>query len=741
MVDITFDKEPKAGLDQYTSVCEGIVVDLLDFVSAPGGTFSGPGVSGNSFDTTGLADGDYPITYTVTSGNSCPKDEAVITVTVGDDSVKSCEVLDIDFCTPSEAPFYNFYWNEMRSVARGSEFFSQNATHSLTFTEFTDGTALIEGSTQSGSCSAKLYIVLKDKKNWVDWSADGGGFKAQGCDVGSVVKENLRYYVVDETKSTITTTGGDCLEEGTFILSQRPDPTDASTGNYGVHIGPGGALFDSDTSAEGLAGWAWMGPRSDKRKWKIDFNFHIACKGNPECASEEVCDGIDNDLDGEIDEGFDADKDGIADCEDIEECDGLDNDGDDLVDEGFDVDMDGTSDCYDVEECDGVDNDGDGDIDEGFDSDNDGTADCYDVEECDGVDNDGDGNIDEGFDVDDDGTPDCEDVEKCDGIDNDGDGEIDEGFDADNDGISDCDDVEECDGLDNDGDGHIDEGFDGDNDGTADCYDAEECDGVDNDGDGFIDEGFDSDSDGIPDCEDTEECDGLDNDGDGEIDEGFEIDDDGTSFCDDKEVCDGVDNDGDGEVDEGFDADYDGTPDCDDIEECDGVDNDGDGEIDEGFDSDDDGTPDCEDKEVCDGVDNDGDGEVDEGFDSDDDGTPDCDDKEVCDGVDNDGDGEIDEELNCETEKADPPVKTTVKTYHKPFENSIKLDIDISYDAAIDLQFFDLSGKLVMKKRAGMVTSGSNRLQFKIHDLATKIHIMVIDTGKEVIRKKVYFPK
>ena len=53
------------------------------------------------------------------------------------------------------------------------------------------------------------------------------------------------------------------------------------------------------------------------------------------CAATEVCDGIDNNGDGVIDEGFDIDGDGIADCFSVEVCDGVDNDGDGAVDEGY----------------------------------------------------------------------------------------------------------------------------------------------------------------------------------------------------------------------------------------------------------------------------------------------------------------------------------------------------------------------------------------------------------------------
>ena len=134
-----------------------------------------------------------------------------------------------------------------------------------------------------------------------------------------------------------------------------------------------------------------------------------------------------------------------------------DNDGDGWSEAAGDCD-DANADLYPgrAEDCDGIDNNCNNVVDEGFpDTDNDNTADCMDTEECDGLDNDGDGEVDEGWeDIDGDGVIDCGSVEICDGIDNDGDGEIDEGFDEDGDGYSGCDPdgegAEDCDDTDPD---------------------------------------------------------------------------------------------------------------------------------------------------------------------------------------------------------------------------------------------------------------------------------------------------
>ncbi|MBT8223247.1 MAG: SprB repeat-containing protein, partial [Eudoraea sp.] len=101
---------------------------------------------------------------------------------------------------------------------------------------------------------------------------------------------------------------------------------------------------------------------------------------------EEVCDGVDNDGDGEVDEGFDSDQDGVADCYDV--CEGSYD--------AEDADGDGIPDGCD--DCDDGDDDGDGVVncedkcegsDDTIDTDGDGIPDGCD--DCDDGDDDGDG--------------------------------------------------------------------------------------------------------------------------------------------------------------------------------------------------------------------------------------------------------------------------------------------------------------------------------------------------------------
>ncbi|MEE2643971.1 MAG: MopE-related protein, partial [Myxococcota bacterium] len=599
----------------------------------------------------------------------------------------------------------------------------------------------------------------------------------------------------------------------------------------------------------------------------------------------ERCDGLDNDCDGETDEDFPTLGDGCtagigacarqgllicppAEGEPVcsvgpgrptpERCDGLDNNCDGTVDEGFPevgeicqvgvgacsavgtfrCALDGLSAACSVEEgapederCDSVDNDCDGEIDEGFE----GVGEVCEVgqgicaasglrvcdpespegvscsaavidpeeERCDGLDNDCDGQTDEGFEglgeicrlgqglcavagvieCDASGeratcsvSPNPPQEERCDGLDNNCDGQVDEGFEnlgavcrvgrgvceaagvirCSEDGIeTECSvdagapEPELCDGLDNNCDGQVDEGFEGLGEvcrvgqGACEAAGVLRCSAVGDQVECSAQEGAPA----------AELCDGLDNNCDGEIDEGFQgigevcrvgqgicaaagvircADDQLSAVCSveagapEPERCDGLDNDCDGQVDEGFEGlgetcrdgigaceasgvircSEDGTealcsavPGQPEVERCDGVDNNCDGAIDEAFESlgelcrvgvgtcesvgtlrcsEDGASTECSategapEAERCDGLDNNCDGIIDEGFEnlgavcrvgagicqaagvircSEDGAETECSveagapEVERCDGLDNNCDGQVDEDF------------------------------------------------------------------------------------------------
>ena len=288
--------------------------------------------------------------------------------------------------------------------------------------------------------------------------------------------------------------------------------------------------------------------------------------------AEELCDGVDNDCDGEIDVGasdaslWTEDRDGDNYGDDDTAIEACEPPSEIYVAQGGDCDdLDPVSHPGAAERCDDIDNDCDGTIDNDLntlwyaDADTDGFGDAGStLEDCDP----GSGWVADNTDCDDSDPSSYPDAaEVCDGADNNCDGNIDEGVtttyygDADGDGWGDADSTTEACSL---PDGHVARAQDCDDSTASVSPDATElCDGVDNDCDSDVDEDDaadadtfyqDSDSDGWGDGgSTTTACEAPS----GYAEVGRDCNDsDAAVNPDAAEVCDSVDNDCNGYIDD-----------------------------------------------------------------------------------------------------------------------------------------------------------------------------------------------
>jgi len=471
-------------------------------------------------------------------------------------------------------------------------------------------------------CQAGFCRPLEPQDAGSDGDADGGGGECTDADGDGYGPGDGRGCPLG---------GGDCDDNERSIYPGAPEichdgkdndcDGDTDEDDCGCQRGDRRACYTGhiDTLGVGLCHGGVMICGDDKE--------YGPCLGE-RTPEEEVCDGEDNDCDGDSDEGL-LNRCGQCSPPDDqlqEVCgDGLDNDCDDQVDEDCSCDPDCHCDdpgagsncqchppvdqpCYEgpwptlgVGICRG------------------GTHDCVEqgggyawtscqgqvlpMLECaggqaDGLDNDCDGFVDEDCLPDGDGDgytrpDDCDDsdpavhpgaAESCNGTDDNCNGIIDEGV---TNACGDCGTVpdEVCaDGLDNDCDGQVDENCGGCSSDSKPCYRGP--DGTQGVGDCAWGQMFCVDGEFWSECQgdvvpQEEVCDGADNDCDGETDERWAVGSNACGWCQTEEVCDGIDNDCDGWIDEGV---ANACGECGPAPEevCDGVDNDCDGLIDEG---------------------------------------------------------------------------------------------------------------------------------------------------------------
>ncbi|MGB7394293.1 MAG: hypothetical protein WA913_07870, partial [Pricia sp.] len=95
----------------------------------------------------------------------------------------ACNVVDADR-SPFEAdqqPPANFWWpGTPEDFYNPETYFSSSEEHTMTFAEYNDGTARLQGSTVMGTCVVEVDVWFKDRKSWEEWDAAGGEFKREG---------------------------------------------------------------------------------------------------------------------------------------------------------------------------------------------------------------------------------------------------------------------------------------------------------------------------------------------------------------------------------------------------------------------------------------------------------------------------------------------------------------------------------------------------------------------------------
>ena len=186
------------------------------------------------------------------------------------------------------------------------------------------------------------------------------------CDSGTADGYGESWYNIETTCGV-----GECARTGNFLCENGeqinscepgdPDPEMCDDLDNGLDYDCDGCIsvFDSDCGGGELE----------------DANHNEIFEGCSDIDEDGI--PIDTDCDGCVNK-FDADcggteyADGDGGVYTPDGCtDTIDNDCDSCID-------DGDSDCSMAETCNGLDDDGDGEIDEGFDQDNDGIADCFD---------------------------------------------------------------------------------------------------------------------------------------------------------------------------------------------------------------------------------------------------------------------------------------------------------------------------------------------------------------------------
>ena len=99
--------------------------------------------------------------------------------------------------------------------------------------------------------------------------------------------------------------------------------------------------------------------------------------------------------------------------------------------------------------------------------------------------------------------------------------------------------------------------------------------------------------------------------------------------------------------------------------------------------------------------------------------------------------------VTCFSEQTDKRAVSDTKAsiYQKPQSDVLNVDLDINYEANVNVNFQDLSGRTVLKTRTKKVSAGTNKLEYNLGGIPSQVLIMKVYTGREILSKKILMIK
>jgi gliding motility-associated-like protein len=159
-ITITQNALPTVTFDPVPSTCiDATVTDLTSLASPAGGTFSGTGVTGNSFDPAVAGLGTHILTYTYTDGNGCTNTDttsitvnALPTITVSSAPVCSADLLTYSLEISTSAAMVNSTSGTVSNISGNI----------WTITGISAGTDITITVTDANSCDTILPVTAPD---------------------------------------------------------------------------------------------------------------------------------------------------------------------------------------------------------------------------------------------------------------------------------------------------------------------------------------------------------------------------------------------------------------------------------------------------------------------------------------------------------------------------------------------------------------------------------------------------